>query len=107
MNLYVAFVESQIELTAALGRHIIIEAGRQGVQCLKQSGNSAQIGMLQCQIPRSTLGQHLLYTMALLLLALSGLGHLCAEVIGIKDQPVEQEPRLDIAATILALVSFL
>ena len=60
MGLDVAFVESQIELTATLDSHTVVEAGRQGVQSLQQSGNPAQIGMFQYQIPGSALGQHLL-----------------------------------------------
>jgi len=104
MGLDVAFVESQIELAATLDSHTVVEAGRQGVQSLQQSGNPAQIGMFQYQIPGSALGQHLPYAIPLLLLAVSGLGHLCTKVIGIKNQAIEQESRLDISATILALV---
>jgi len=104
MGLDVAFVESQIELAATLDSHTVDEAGRQGVQSLQQSGNPAQIGMFQYQIPGSALGQHLPYAIPLLLLAVSGLGHLGTEVVRIKDHTIEQESRLDISATNLALV---
>jgi len=92
-------------MPAALGRHIVVDVDRQGVQSLKQSGNPAQIGMFQYQIPGSALGQHLPYTIPLLLLAVSGLGHLGPEVVRIKDQAVEQESRYDVAATLCALIS--
>ena len=104
MGLDVAFVESQIELAATLDSHTVVEAGRQAVQSLQQSGNPAQIGMFQYQIPGSALGQHLPYTIPLLLLAVSGLGHLLAEVLSIKYEAIEQESRLDIGATVPALV---
>ena len=104
MGLDVALVKSQIELRAVLDSQAVVEAGRQGVQSLQQSGSPAQIGMFQYQIPGSALGQHLPYTIPLLLLALSGLRHLGTKVIDIKNQAIEQESRLDISATILALV---
>jgi len=93
MGLYVAFVESQIELPGTLGSQTVIEAGRQGVQSLKQSRDHTQVRMLQRQITRSALGQHLPDAFPLFLLALSGLGHILPEVLCIEDQTIEQELR--------------
>jgi len=104
MGLDVALVKSQIELRAVLDSQAVVEAGRQGVQSLQQSGSPAQIGMFQYQIPGSALGQHLPYTIPLLLLAVSGLCHLCTKVVRIKDHAIEQKSRLDIGATVPALV---
>jgi hypothetical protein len=75
------------------------------IQCLKQSGNPAQIRLLQCQVPRSALRQHLPDPFPLLLLALSGFSHLCPKIVRIKDEAVEQELRNDVAAAMAALIS--
>jgi hypothetical protein len=54
MSLYVALVKSQIELRAVLDSQAVVEAGRQGIQCLKQSGNPAQIRVAVHGMPKKT-----------------------------------------------------
>ena len=104
VGLDMAFVAVQIELFTILHSQAVIQANRQGVQCLKQSRNPAQVRVLQCQIPRSALGQHLPDTLSLFLFPLTRLCHLRPEVLGVKDQAIEQESRLNVAAAVLALV---
>ncbi len=104
MGLYVRLISLQVE---AFGRPRQAEAigiRSQSSQGLQETRHSLQIRCRHGGWLRPAAGQHLADPFTQFCLVSAVLRHLLAEVLGIEDQALEQEPRRDIGPAVLALV---